>query len=403
MAKLFIEDLNVNGKKVLMRVDFNVPRGSDLNVVDPTRIETTLPSIRYVLDRGGALILMSHLGRPRGEPRPELSLAPLAKVLASLLDKPVVMAPDCIGEKVRKRVDALKPGAILLLENLRFHRAEEHPEEDPSFAQELASYGDFYINDAFATAHRKHSSTYTITRYFPGRAAAGYLLAKEIKFLDQMLRSPEHPFYALIGGAKISTKIGVINSLVKKVDRLIIAGGMAYTFLKAKKFEVGESLVEEELVPLAKEILKEYGDKIVLPVDCVAATECSEEAPAKIVKFPGGVPKGYQGLDIGPSTIQLFNNILSDAKTLLWNGPFGVYELDRFAQGTIAIAHYLAKISATKIVGGGDLIAAIRQAGVTDQMTHISTGGGATLEYLEFGTLPGIEALSDTILNRRVR
>lgn len=395
MTKLFIEDLNVNGKKVLMRVDFNVPLDSNLNVADSTRIEASLSSIRYVLKSGGSLILMSHLGRPQNTPCPELSLAPIAKALSAFIHQPVEIAPNCIGEKVREKVNTLKPGSILLLENLRFHRAEEHPEEDPSFAKELASYGDLFINDAFGTAHRKHSSTYTITRYFPGKAAAGYLLEKEIRFLGHMLNAPEHPFFALIGGAKISTKIGVVKSLLKKVDCLIIAGGMGYTFLRAKKLEIGDSLLEEELVPLASEILKEYGEKIVLPTDCLAAAECSEDAPAKIIKFSEGISKGYQGLDIGPATIQLFNNILSSAKTVLWNGPFGVYELDRFAQGTLAVAHYLARISAIKIVGGGDLNAVIRAAGVADQMTHISTGGGATLEYIEFGTLPCIEALSE--------
>jgi phosphoglycerate kinase len=395
MAKLFIEDLKINGKKALMRADFNVPLDSDLNVADPTRINETLPSIRYVLDHGGALILMSHLGRPRNAPQPELSLAPVAKVLAALLGQPVEMASNCIGEAVHEQVDALRPGAILLLENLRFHRAEEHPEEDPSFAQELASYGDLYINDAFGSAHRKHSSTYTITRYFPGKAAAGYLLEKEIEFLGDALAAPQRPFYALIGGAKIASKIGVIKSLLTKVDRLIIAGGMAYTFLKAKQFEIGDSLVDERFIPFANEILNTYKDKILLPIDCLAATEQSEDAPAKIVKFSEGVPKGYQALDIGPATIQLFANALPSAKTILWNGPFGVYELDRFAQGTIAIAHALGKLSALKIVGGGDLIAAIREAGVLDQMSHVSTGGGATLEYIEFGTLPGIEALSE--------
>jgi phosphoglycerate kinase len=395
MAKLFIEDLSVNRKKVLLRTDFNVPLDSDLNVADPTRIEATLPSIRYILDHGGIPIMMSHLGRPYNEPHPELSLAPVAKVLSALLEKNVEIAPNCIGERVQERVDALKPGSLLLLENLRFHRAEEHPDEDPSFAQQLASYGDLYVNDAFGTAHRKHSSIYTLPRYFPGKAAAGYLMEKEIKFLGEALSRPERPFFALIGGAKISTKIGVIRSLLTKVDRLIIAGAMAYTFLKAQKLEIGDSLVEEGLVPLADEILKEFGEKILLPIDCLAATECSEDAPVKTMKFAEGIPKGYAGFDIGPLSIQLFNNTLSRAKTLLWNGPFGVYELDRFAQGTIAIANSLAKLPAYKIVGGGDLIAAIRQAGVLDQMTHVSTGGGATLEYIEFGTLPGIEALSE--------
>lgn len=394
--KLFIEDLDVNGKKVLMRVDFNVPLDNDLNVADSTRIESALPSIHYVLDHGGALILMSHLGRPQNVPTPDLSLAPVAKILSSLLDKNVELAPNCIGERVRERVEALKAGQILLLENLRFHRAEEHPEEDPSFAQELASFGDLYINDAFGTAHRKHSSTYTIARYFPNSAAAGYLLENEIHFLGQTLERPEHPFYALLGGAKVSTKIGVIKSLLKKVDLLFLGGGMAYTFLKAKNGAVGDTRVEEDLLPLAREILEEFSDKLLLPVDCVVATECTEEAQTKVVRVEK-IPPGYQGFDIGPESVERFSTLLSGAKTILWNGPFGVYELDRFAEGTQALARFIAKLSATKIVGGGDLIAAIRTAGVAGQMTHISTGGGATLEYIEFGTLPGIEALSNRV------
>jgi len=396
MGKLFIEDLNVKEKKVLMRVDFNVPLDSDLNVVDTTRIEATLPSIRYVLNKGGSLILMSHLGRPRNAFVLELSLKPVAGVLSSLLDKPVAMSPDCIGEKAQEMAKNLQPGDVLLLENLRFHRAEEHPEEDLSFAQTLASYGDCYINDAFGTAHRKHSSTYAVPGYFPGKAAAGYLLEKEIQFIGDTLRSPARPFFALIGGAKISTKIGVIHSLLKKVDGLIIAGGMAYTFLKAKNCLIGDSLLEEEFVPLAADLLKEYGEKILLPVDCVVAKECSQDVPNKIVTFSSGIPEGYQGLDIGPASLQLFCDALLKVKTVLWNGPFGVYEIDPFAKGTLVMAHFLAGLSAIKIVGGGDLIAAIRKAGVTEQMTHISTGGGATLEYIEFGTLPGIQALSET-------
>lgn len=397
MKKLFIEDLNFAGKKVLMRVDFNVPLDNDLNVADDTRIVASLPSIRYVIDHGGALILMSHLGRPGNEPRPELSLAPVARVLSILLDKPVKMAPDCIGEEVQLEVDSLKPGEILLLENLRFHRAEEHPEEDTDFAKKLASYGDLYINDAFGTAHRKHSSTYTIARYFPGKAAAGYLLEKEILFLGEMLTHPQRPFYALIGGAKVSTKIGVIHSLLKKVDRLLIGGGMTYTFLKAKGIEIGDSLVEEEQVSLAGELLKTYGDKIVLPIDSLAAKECSEDAPSQLFSLDKGISKGYQGLDIGPLTIVLFKKLLADGKTILWNGPLGVYELDHFAQGTLSIAKYIASLGVTTVVGGGDLIAAVKQAGVASQLTHISTGGGATLEFIEKSSLPGIDVLSNPV------
>ena len=395
MAKLFIEDLDFRGKKVLLRADFNVPLDGDGNITDTTRIEATLPSIRYILDHGGALILMSHLGRPRGEPNPDLSLAPVAHALTAILGKPVTLAANCIGDQVRAQVNALRPGDVLLLENLRFHRAEEHPEEDPNFAQELSRYGSCYINDAFGAAHRKHSSTYTITQYFPGRAAAGYLLEKEIRFLGEALSQPRHPFYALIGGAKVSTKIGVIKALLQKTDRLLIGGGMAYTFLKAQDIPIGDSLVENELVPLAAQLLKEYRDHLVLPLDFLIATTCSENAPIKQVSSAAGIPPGYQGLDIGPQTIVLFQKALSDAQTVLWNGPLGVYELDRFAGGTLAIANYLATLQATTIVGGGDSIAAINKAHVEDQISHLSTGGGASLEYIEYGTLPGIEALSE--------
>ena len=395
MPKLFIEDLDFRGKKVLLRADFNVPLDGEGNITDTTRIEATLPSMRYILDHGGALILMSHLGRPKGEPDPALSLGPVAKALAALLERPVTLAANCIGNSVRTQVDTLQPGDVLLLENLRFHRAEEHPEESPDFAKELASYGSCYINDAFGAAHRKHSSTYTITQYFPDHAAAGYLLEKEIRFLGETLSQPRHPFYALIGGAKVSTKIGVIKALLQKTDRLLIGGGMAYTFLKAQGIPIGDSLVENELVPLAAELLKEHGAQLVLPLDFLAATACSEDAPSKLVSTAVGIPPGYQGLDIGPQTISLFEHTLADAQTVLWNGPLGVYELDRFAGGTLAIARYLATLPAMSIVGGGDSIAAINEAQVGDKISHLSTGGGASLEYIEYGTLPGIEALSE--------
>ncbi len=396
MEKLSIENLELTGKKVLMRVDLNVPLDSDNTVADTTRIEAALPSIQHVLDQGGTLILMSHLGRPQNAPDPELSLTPVAKVLTALLNRPVQMAPDCIGEKVEELVDNLTTGDVLLLENLRFHRAETHPEEDPTFAKELARYGDVYINDAFGTAHRKHSSTYTIARYFPGKAAAGFLLKKEMHFLGDMLIHPSRPFYALLGGAKISTKIGVVKSLLQKADRLLIGGGMSYTFLKAKGHAVGNSLVEDELIPLAKELLETAGEKIVLPVDVLVAKECSEAAPLKLVDLrQKGIPDGYEGLDMGPQTLELFSEVLGEAKTILWNGPVGVYELDRFAKGTITLARRIGELPAISVVGGGDLIAALNQAEVSDQITHVSTGGGAALEYLQYGTLPGIEVLSE--------
>lgn len=394
MAKLFIEDLDIKGKRVLMRVDFNVPL-KEGSVADATRIEASLPSIRYVLDKGGALILMSHLGRPKGKKNPEFSLSPVAKELEKLLGRPVLLAIDCIGEEVKKTVNALKPGDVLLLENLRFHRAEEHPDEDPAFAQKLASLGTLYVNDAFGSSHRKHSSTYTVPGLFPGKAAAGYLLELEIRFLGEALTNPKRPFYALLGGAKISTKIGVVNSLVKKVDRLLLGGGMAYTFLKAQGYEIGKSLVEDDQLPLAKEILKLYGNKILLPIDCVAATESNEKAKIEIFPFPEGIPSDYEGVDIGPQTRELFKQSLKDGKTILWNGPFGIYEIDRFAEGTLDLVHEVAGLNATTIIGGGDLIAAVKKGGFSDKIAHLSTGGGATLEYIEHGTLPGIEVLSE--------
>lgn len=393
MSKLFIEDLSFAGKKTLMRVDFNVPLDNDLNVLDATRIEASLPSIRYILDQGGSLILMSHLGRPKNAPRSELSLAPVAKVLSAMLEKPVTLTPNCIGSKVEAFVDKLQPGEILLLENLRFHRAEEYPDEDPQFAKELASFGDQYVNDAFGTAHRKHSSTYTIAQYFPGKAAAGYLMMREIQYLGNLLTQPVRPFVGIIGGAKVSSKIGVIQALLKKVDKLLIGGGMAYTFFKAQGISIGDSLCEDEFLSQAKELLK--SEKILLPIDIVGAQECSKEVPTKTFSIPEGIAEGWQGLDIGPKTLDLFKKQLSGAKTVLWNGPLGVYEIEPFDRGTTALAKAIVQLKVTSVVGGGDLVSALNQAEVLDKITHVSTGGGATLEYIEYGTLPGIEALSD--------
>lgn len=395
MKKLLLKDVECSGKRVLMRVDFNVPLDSERNVADATRIEAALPSIEYVLEQGGSLVLMSHLGRPRAEPMPELSLKPVVKVVEALLKREVKLAPNCVGEEVQEMVEALKPGEVLMLENLRFHRAETHPDEAPEFAEELASFGDVYVNDAFGTAHRKHSSTYTVATHFAGQAAAGFLLEKEIHFLGELLEDPKRPFYALLGGAKVSTKIGVIRALLEKADRLLIGGAMSYTFQAAKGMSVANSLVEKDLIPLAEELLKEHSDQIVLPLDALIASECSENAAAKVCDFSeGGIPEGHEGLDIGPKTIELFSQILGGAKTVLWNGPVGVYEFDRFAHGTKALADRVAQIEAVTIVGGGDLVAAIGQAGVSEKITHISTGGGATLEFLEKGTLPCIDVLS---------
>lgn len=398
MAKLFIEDLPIKGKKVLMRVDFNVPLDNNLNISDATRIFAALPSIKYVVEKGGALILMSHLGRPKGEPSPELSLAPCAKMLSHILKLDVKMAPDCTGSKTEELAEKLQPGEILMLENLRFHRAEEYPNEDPSFAKKLADLGDFYVDDAFGSAHRSHSSIFYVPKLMPGKAAAGYLMEKEIRFLSLALFNPKRPFYAIIGGAKISTKLGVIRSLLQKVDGLLIGGGMAYTFLKAQGIAIGQSLCEDDQIAVAKQILEDCKKRnipFILPIDFRIANECSDDAENKIIDVEQGIPDGYQGLDIGPKTIQLFQEKLKDAQTILWNGPLGVYEFNNFALGTAAIAQFIGNSQAISIVGGGDSIAAINDAGVADKISHLSTGGGATLEFIEYGTLPGIEALSD--------
>lgn len=401
VPKLFIEDLPIKNKKILMRVDFNVPLDGDGYVTDATRLEASLPSMNYVLSQGGALILMSHLGRPQNAPTPALSLSHILAPLQTILNRKVTLAPDCVGPAVEKLAQSLQPGQVLLLENLRFHRAETHPEESPEFAEALARLGDLYVNDAFGTAHREHSSTYTITTYFAGKAAAGYLLEKEARFLGQVLESPKHPFIALLGGAKISTKMGVLHSLLKKVDTLLIGGGMAYTFLKAKGLQIGNSIYEEDFIELAKEILARYGTKVVLPTDFVCAKACSEDATTKIFNIQNGIAADFQGLDIGPATRENFKKILQTAKTVLWNGPLGVYELKPFAQGTEEIGRFCGQLKATTLAGGGDLLAALNQVGVAKSFSHLSTGGGATLEFIEYGTLPGIEALSDKPLVKK--
>lgn len=397
MTILSIRDLDVNSKKVLMRVDFNVPVDKSGKITDDTRIVAALPSIRYVLDHGGALILMSHFGRPKGIPTKEFSLKPCAVRLSELLKMPVEMAPDCIGEEVKAFAKNLKPGQILLLENLRFHRAEEHSEEDPSFAKQLAELGDFYVNDAFGTAHRAHSSTAIIAQYFPGKAAAGLLMQKEIQFLGTTLLNPKRPFYAIIGGAKISTKMGVLKTLIQKANKLFIGGGMAYTFFKSQGIEIGDSIHEDAFIDQAKEILRITQNSqcpLFLPEDLVVAEKFNNEALFKVIEIKQGIPQGYQGMDIGPKTIQRYTTELQEARTLFWNGPLGVFEFPNFAKGTNAIAQTVAGLSATTIIGGGESVAAVEAAGVADKISHISTGGGAALEYIEFGTLPGIEALS---------
>lgn len=396
--KLSIQDLGLKNKKVLIRVDFNVPIENG-QITDDTRIRASLPTIQYALDKGGAVILMSHLGRPKGgKPTSEYSLAPCAKRLGELLGKPVKMAPDCVGAEVEKMAKDLKPGDILLLENLRFHKGEEHPEEEPNFTESLARLGDVYINDAFGTAHRAHASTALITQFFPGKTAAGFLMEKEMQYLGTALLNPTRPFYAILGGAKISTKFKVIEALMRKADALLIGGAMAYTFFKAEKIPIGNSLHEDEFLSVARQLLDVGSQgrcRLMLPVDLVVARKIDENAEKRVINVKEGIPDGFEGVDIGPDTVELYANELKKAATVFWNGPLGVFECPPFAKGTDAIAHVLAQLDATTIIGGGDSVAAIEKTGLTDKISHISTGGGASLEYIEFGQLPGIEALSD--------
>jgi phosphoglycerate kinase len=391
--KLALKDLSLKGKRVLMRVDFNVPLSKEGKITDDSRIVAALPSIEYILAHGASLILMSHLGRPKAKPDPQLSLAKVAKRLSELLDKPVPLAPDCIGPEVEKMAKALRPGQVLMLENVRFHPGEEEPEKDPSFVDSLAELGDLYVNDAFGAAHRAHASTALIAKHFPGKAAAGFLMEKELSYLIPLLQSPRHPFYAIIGGAKVSTKAGVIHNLLKKVDSLFLGGGMTFTFLKAKGIEIGSSLFEEEEQKAASEIL-ETAKSIHLPSDLVIADAFSNDANRKVIKSKEGIPKGWQGMDIGPETIQEWSKLLQKAATVFWNGPLGVFEMPHFAKGTFEIATALANSAAEVVVGGGDSVAAIQQMGLGEKFAHLSTGGGAALEFLEFGHLPGIDALS---------
>lgn len=398
LRKLSLRDLDVKGKKVLMRVDFNVPLDKTGAISDDTRIRASLPSIQEVLDRGGSVILMSHLGRPKEKKTAEFSLAPCAKRLSELLNTPVIMAEDCVGKEVEAQAKKLQPGQVLLLENLRFHKGEEHPNQDPTFTKQLADLGDAYVDDAFATAHRKHASTYEVPKFFVGKAAAGFLMEREIEFLGELVLHPQRPFCAIIGGAKISTKIGILKALLKKVDVVLIGGAMAYTFMKALGHPIGDSLFEEEFLEEAKEILeasKKGKAKLILPVDHVIANELEETAFTRIVDNTQGIPAGFRGVDIGPKTIEEFFVALKKASTIFWNGPMGVFEIAKFATGTTAIAEILANSPATTVVGGGDSIAALQNAGVIDQITHVSTGGGASLEFIEYGTLPGIDVLSE--------
>jgi phosphoglycerate kinase len=396
MNKLFIEQLHVRGKRVLVRVDFNVPL-EDGRITDDRRIEESLPTIRWLRRQGARTILMSHLGRPKGKRSPDDSLAPVAARLSELLGAPVPLAPDCIGPEVEAQARALADGDVLLLENLRFHKQEEA--NDPQFAAQLAALGELYVNDAFGAAHRAHASTDGAARKFTQRAA-GYLMKKELDYLGQALENPKRPFVAIIGGAKISGKIDVMQALLGKVDQLLVGGGMSYTFQKAMGYEIGNSLVENDRLDVAREIMaasKAAGDKLVLPVDCLAVRSFDDEGSATVVDADK-IPPERECIDIGPKTIEKFSQIIRGAKTVVWNGPVGVFERPAYAKGTNAIAKALAECTAaggTTIVGGGDSAAAVAQAGYENQVSHISTGGGASLEFLEGKKLPGVEALSE--------
>ena len=390
--KLGLKDLDVKGKRVFVRADFNVPLDGD-RITDDTRIRSALPTIQYLLENDAKVILASHLGRPKGKVVEKYSLAPVAKHLSELLGRDVVKADDCIGPAVQELALKLPPGEVLLLENLRFHAEEE--KNDPAFAKELASLAEVYVNDAFGTAHRAHASTAGIAAYLP--AAAGFLLEKELKFLGEALENPQRPFVAILGGAKVSDKIGVIQNLLGKVDKLLIGGGMSYTFLKARGLEIGKSLLEADKMDLARQLEEEAkarGVELLLPVDVVVADEFSETANRKAVSVEE-IPADWEGMDIGPKTIELFQKALAGAKTVVWNGPLGVFEMEPFSTGTKAIAEALANLTdATTIIGGGDSAAAVEQLGYADKITHISTGGGASLEFLEGKELPGVAALT---------
>jgi phosphoglycerate kinase len=392
-TKLTIEDLDIKGKRVFIRADFNVPLDNNLMITDDRRIRSTLPTINYAIDEGAKVILSSHLGRPKGKADPRFSLAPVAKRLQRLLNKEVVFAPDCIGSQAENLVSKMKDGDVLLLENLRYHPEEEKNEEE--FARALARLADVYVNDAFGAAHRAHASTVGITKFLP--SAAGLLLKKEIEYLKGAIDNPVKPFVAILGGAKVSGKIGVLEHLVGRVDKVLVGGGMAFTFIKAMGYEIGDSLVEDAMLETAERIRKkliENGVKFYLPVDCVIAQNTEPGAVIKIVPTLE-IPKGWRALDIGPASVKLFTVALHDAKTILWNGPMGMFEIDIFSRGTFDVARAVANAYALTIVGGGDTDLAVNRAGVADVISFISTGGGASLQLLEGKELPGIAALAD--------
>ena len=387
--KKMVTDLDVKGKKVLVRVDFNVPL-KDGKITDDTRITAALPTIKYLLDHGSAVILASHLGRPKTTADVQFSLKPVADYLATLVKVPVHFAADCVGEVAEKAAKALKPGEILVLENTRFHPEEE--KNNPEMAKQLAALADLFVNDAFGTAHRAHASTAGVNAYLP--SAAGFLLEKEIQYLGNAIDNPKRPFIAILGGAKISDKIGVIDNLLQKADHILIGGGMANTFLAAKGYEMADSLVEKESLETAKALMEKGSSKLLLPVDMVLADKFDDEAETKVVPL-GDVPAGWRVLDIGPKTVKTFEKAIMDAGTVVWNGPMGVFEFPKFAKGTFAVAKAVAESHAISVIGGGDSVSAINQSGLADKITHISTGGGASLEMLEGIELPGLAALTD--------
>ena len=395
--KKTIDDIDVKGRKVLVRVDFNVPLDENKNITDDKRIVESLPTIKKILKNGGTPILMSHLGRPKGKPKPEFSLAPVAKKLGELLKVKVIMAPDCIGAETKAAIASAKPGEVVLLENLRFHAEEEA--NDANFAKELASLGQVYVNDAFGSAHRAHASTEGVTKFLKP-AVGGYLMEKELKYLSQAVGNPHRPYVAIIGGAKISGKIDVINNLLGKVDALIIGGGMMFTFLKAMGKEIGKSILEADKIDLAKELIEKAKSgkaRLLLPVDCTVAEKFENTAARKNVGVDA-IPQDWVGMDIGPKSIELFRNEIVKAKTVVWNGPMGVFEMENFAAGTKAVADALVeatKHGASTIVGGGDSAAAIAKFGLESKVSHVSTGGGASLEFLEGKILPGVAALDN--------
>ena len=393
MNKKTIRDIDLTGKKVLVRCDFNVPMDENQNITDNRRIVAAIPTIKYLLENNCAIILCSHLGRPKGEFKPEFSLKPVAKELSRLLDIDVKMAKDVIGEDAKQLASNLQQGEIMLLENVRFHR--EETDNDPEFAKKLASFGEIFVNDAFGTAHRAHASTEGVAHYLP--AVSGFLIEKELKFLGEALQNPERPFVSILGGSKVSDKIGVIDSLLEKVNVLLIGGGMAYTFYKALGYKIGNSICEDDKLDLAKELMKkaeEKGVKMLLPIDNKLGKEFSANTETMYADRES-IPDGWEGLDIGPKTIELYAEELRKAKTVIWNGTVGVAEFAAFAEGTNKLAQVLAELDATTIIGGGDTAAAIQKAGVADKMTHVSTGGGASLEFIEGKKLPGIECLLD--------